>query len=280
MAKAGPFENPLVPNARLKQMLLAMHRLRAVEQALPLRSRSGAGGLEACLVAPAIDLGPGDLVSDSLTGRAIQFLRGTPLATALDPLSRSRKKPVAASAGAAHHLLWTSRHEDRLWMALGAAASLRANSPPHGRRPTLLCYLRQGQLSAASVARVFQLAAEQHLPILFVVLPASASDPEATPGSIGRLAARCGIPTMSVDRHDAVAVYRVSQESLGRARAGGGPALIHCLAFALAGRRIAKQTTDPLSVIEAYILERRIVTPAWIARESRAFARHLPQPLH
>lgn len=280
MAGSEPFENPLVPNARLRQMLLAMHRLRAVERALPLKSRSGLTGLEACLVAPSIDLGPDDLLSDALTGNAIRFLRGTPLAGAVNPSSRSKNKQLTAGSGAAHPLVVPPRHEDRFWISLGAAAALRAHSPTQGRRPALVYFLRKGQISPATLLRGFQLAAEQHLPVLFIALPASLRDHEPAPGGIGRLATRAGIPGMAADRDDAVALYRVAQESLGRARAGGGPALIHCVPFALAGSRSTRQTTDPLSVIEAYILERKIVTPEWIAREVRTFARHLAQPLH
>lgn len=286
MAASEPFENPLVPNARLKQMLLAMHRVRATEQALPLKSRSGANGLEACLVAPAIDLDPGDLVSDALHGGAIAFLRGTPLHLALNCKARFLRNPLMADSGAARPLTWNPRHEDRLWMALGAAAALPSSpntDQPQGaaaQRSALLCYLRKGQVSPATLARAFQLAHEQRLPIVFLALPATLQERNGALGSIGRLASRSGVPAISADRDDAVAIYRVAQESLGRARAGGGPALIECVPFIVPGASKSRQTTGPLTVIERYVLERRIVTPEWIARDTRAFAQRLPHPVH
>ena len=286
MAANEPFENPLVPNARLQQMLAAMHRVRAADRGLPLRSRAGASGFEACLVAPAIDLGPGDLVSDALHGPAIDFLRGTPLLAALQPGARSRKAPVLADSGSAQPIPRAPREEDRLWIALGAAASLAASSKSHKgdesvpRAGALVCYMRAGPISPAVLGRAFQFSSEQRLPILFVALPASLKQNDAGLNAISRLASRSAIPAISADRTDAVAIYRVAQESLGRARAGGGPALIACVPFVLKGSARAGQTADPLEVIEQYVLERKIITPEWIARESRTFARHLPDPLH
>jgi TPP-dependent pyruvate/acetoin dehydrogenase alpha subunit len=286
MGASEPFENPLVPNARLKQILLAMHRVRAIEQALPLKQRSGATGLEACLVAAAVDLAPRDLVSDALHGVTIDFLRGTPLHRALEPSVNTRKKAVLADSGAARPLPWNHRHEDRLWMALGAAAALRASHVPgesetsQTERAALVCYLREGQVDPSTLSRVFQIAQEQRLPAVFVALPGSLKNEDGSPGPISRLASRSGVPAISTDRDDAVALYRVAQESLGRARAGGGPALIECVPFIPKRNGNIGQTTGPLSVIEGYVLARKIVSPEWIARESRAFARHLPHPVH
>lgn len=280
MAAGEPFENPLVPNARLEQMLLAMHRLRALEQARPLRHRSGTNGLEACLVAPAIDLDSADVVSDALTGTPIDFLRGRGLSRGVAVRERTRSKPVIADLGAARALVPAAREEDRLWMALGAAAALLPPAKADGRRGAAVCYLRNTKLSPAVLRRAFQVAAEQRLPILFIALPASLTSNRGGPGATGGIAARCGIPSISADRDDAIAIYRVAQESLGRARSGGGPALIECVSFVPQGTLSSRQTTDPLAVIDSYLLERKIVTREWIARQSRMFARQLPQPLH
>ena len=94
---SAAYENPLIPNARLRQIYLAMLRARMLEKALPasrrMRTLPGAGkayalgntGLEACLVSTSVDLGPGDLVSDALTGGMVEFLRGAALGKVLNP---------------------------------------------------------------------------------------------------------------------------------------------------------------------------------------------------
>ena len=46
-----------------------------------------------------------------------------------------------------------------------------------------------------------------------------------------------GVPGMPVDADDAVAIYRVAQESIGRARIGGGAALMECVPFVLEGAK-------------------------------------------
>ena len=82
------YENPLIPNARLRQIYLAMLRAQMLEKALPAARRTravaavsqgyatGIAGLEACLASTSVDLGPHDLVSDALAGGVLDFLRG------------------------------------------------------------------------------------------------------------------------------------------------------------------------------------------------------------
>src|SRR3982074_2477048 len=88
------YENPLVPNAKLRQMFVAMAEARVLDehvaegQGLAHGSKGGNGlkgrkrldsirGEEACRVSTAIDLGPGDLVSDSQVGVVMDLLAGT-----------------------------------------------------------------------------------------------------------------------------------------------------------------------------------------------------------
>jgi TPP-dependent pyruvate/acetoin dehydrogenase alpha subunit len=81
---------------------------------------------------------------------------------------------------------------------------------------------------------------------------------------------------MAVDGHDAVAIYRVAQESIGRARMGGGAVLMECVPFVLHGGA-AKPNSKPdaIAAIEQYMLQRGVVTRRWMEREARRFARSL-----
>jgi len=98
----------------------------------------------------------------------------------------------------------------------------------------------------------------------------------ARAGGISALALRCGVPGISVDAQDAVAIYRVAQESIGRARAGGGAALIECVPFVLAGGKGNGKPADAIAVLESSMLHRRIATTVWVDRETRRFAGLLP----
>src|SRR5271165_5261259 len=95
------YENPLIPNARLRQIYLALLKARLLEKALPPSRRSRTRGLEASLVGTAIDLLAGDLVSDAVSGGTIDFLRGASLASVLNAASSTRR-PAKKHAADAH----------------------------------------------------------------------------------------------------------------------------------------------------------------------------------
>ena len=301
MAKAADasaaYENPLIPNARLRQIYLAMLRARMLEKALPAarRARAVAGhavvmaGLEACLASTSVDLGPGDLVSDALNGGVAEFLRGASLGAVLRPEKVSRKRGahgLFADCGAAATLPGGSGIADRLWLAMGAAAALKAAAAQAkisakteaGTAPRLgvvVAYVRPSEAPAVVWRKALGFAAEQELPIVFVAMPAARGGAaEAETGGVSALSLRCGVPGIAVDQDDAVAIYRVAQESIGRARAGGGAALIECVPFVLDGME-GKRSEDAILALGRYLLHRKICTSAWMDRAATSFAKQL-----
>jgi len=70
------------------------------------------------------------------------------------------------------------------------------------------------------------------------------------------------MPGMPVDASDAVALYRVTQESLGRIRGGGGPVLIECKGYRV--ERPEDSTQDPLLQMKSFLLGRKVCTEAWM----------------
>ncbi len=97
----------------------------------------------------------------------------------------------------------------------------------------------------------------------------------ARAGGVSKLALSCGVPAIFVDADDAVAIYRVAQESIGHARIGGGPALIECVPFVLerAGKRVAAQ--DAIVGLERTLLQRGVGSRAWMEREAKRFAKRI-----
>src|SRR5580692_9314214 len=77
-------ENPLVPNEKLRQMYRAMAEARVLDEHITKLQKRVKGrrkldsirGQEACRVSTAIDLGPGDLVSDSQVGVVMELIAG------------------------------------------------------------------------------------------------------------------------------------------------------------------------------------------------------------
>jgi TPP-dependent pyruvate/acetoin dehydrogenase alpha subunit len=72
-----------------------------------------------------------------------------------------------------------------------------------------------------------------------------------------------GVPGIPVDAGDAVALYRVAQESMGRTRGGDGPVLIECVGYRADGRDRAA-AVDPLAQMQAFLLNRKVCTKAWL----------------
>jgi len=73
-----------------------------------------------------------------------------------------------------------------------------------------------------------------------------------------------------------VAIYRVVQESIGRARIGGGAALIECVPFAVAGSASKRSSPiDGILVLERYLLQRRVASKVWLEQESKSFAKQI-----
>lgn len=273
------WENPLIPNAKLRQIYRAMVRLRTLAHALPAGRREGLG-LEACLASTSVDLAPGDLVSDTIAGEAVEFLRGATLGTVLRPKGKKAKGGPAVECGAAGRLPGGMGPAERVWAALGAAAALKATwaqekaaAKAAGESPkderVVLVYALAGEVPAAVWRKALAFAAEKELPVIFVVLPARGK------GRVTELALQARVPGIPVDADDAVAIFRVAQESIGRARIGGGPALMECVPFVTASKSKKAAASDAIAGLESYLLQRKVATKVWMEREAKAFAKSI-----
>jgi TPP-dependent pyruvate/acetoin dehydrogenase alpha subunit len=81
------------------------------------------------------------------------------------------------------------------------------------------------------------------------------------------------VPGIPVDASDAVALYRVAQEAIGRIRAGGGAVLIEGVPFSVPGQKSV--VVDPLEQMKGYMMPRRICPPEWFADVERSFQQRL-----
>jgi TPP-dependent pyruvate/acetoin dehydrogenase alpha subunit len=279
------WENPLIPNKKLRALYTAMVELRLLEAFVNDRQKKAktkpagrlhtAPGEEACLVSTLIDLEPDDLTSDAHAGVATEFLRGAKLphllrhADARNPGAHKTSAPSAQRDGRRDlHLPFFEGTLQRLHLAAGAALALKvANS---GK--LVVAYARPNQLELPDWRQVLRIAGEQSLPLIMVALPQPAQD-NAAIGRLSRLATDCGVPGIVVDAADPVALYRVAQESTQRARANGGAVLMECTAFPLAAK--LKQPTDPIETMRQFLLSRQVVTEAWMNQVSYRFRHRL-----
>jgi len=283
IAKDTPpaYENPLMPNSKLRQIYLAMVQARMVGKAVPASKRIAAG-LEACLVSTSVDLDAGDLVADALSGATVEFLRGAALNSLLRPAkAKARKGGAVADCGTPSRMPAVESSKERLWAAIGAAAALKAatahaksnetEDKPAARQGVVVVYLKVDEVSPAVWREALAFAAKQVLPMVYVVMPERGG---RTVGVVSEISRKAGLPGIAVDGDDAVALYRVAQESLGRARMGGGAALTECVPFVVDGGK-SIGTADAIGGLESYMLHRGVCTQQWMDGAAKTFARRI-----
>ena len=167
-------------------------------------------------------------------------------------------RQVLAGKPSAQRLEMDAVGMERMLFLLGWSTGKTAGS---ARDQVTLIYVHPGELTAADWKRVLTEALRRELPIVFITLPGK------QPG-IAELSTRLGLPGIPVDAADAIALYRVTQECIGRARTGGGPALIEPVVFPATG--------DPIALLARQLISRRVVTERWIRATDERLARRIP----
>lgn len=265
-----------MPHRKLRQMYVAMVEARLLDDHLAVkkgrnkmrRGLDSIHGEEACRVSTSIDLASGDLISDSHPGPVMDLLGSASLKALLRRLD---KKPAKFEDGQSSRVLpWIDDAKERLGLALGVALSFKVQQRAH----TVAAYVRRGEIGKGSWRSMLTLAATLELPIFFVVLPNEAGRKEDGKIQLPQLARSCNVPGITVDAHDAVALYRVTQETLGRIRGGGGPVLIECIAYRLKGASVLPET-DPLLEIKQFLLEKKVASKAWLETAGDPLRRQL-----
>jgi TPP-dependent pyruvate/acetoin dehydrogenase alpha subunit len=272
-----------VPNKKLRQIYTAMVEARLLdEHVTKLQRKSKAKhrlystfGQEACRVATTIELNSGDLVSDVQVGATMALLFGaalTPLLRHIDAVisgKQARTTMPTEEVIARRQLPWIDDASDRLKIALGAAFAFKTLKQSN----IAVAYVHNADLPKRSWKQVLTLSAKLELPIIFVVLPETGIK-ESRPTNLCAKARSAGIPGIPVDVNDAVALYRVAQESIGRARGGDGSVLIECIPYRSQGQR-NNEIDDPIVHMKNFMTARKVCTAEWADRAGDAFRKKL-----
>jgi TPP-dependent pyruvate/acetoin dehydrogenase alpha subunit len=272
-------ENPLVPNAKLRQMYTKMLEARMLEEAVRKRATAKGNkriatirGQEAVRVSTTIELMEDDLVSDTEPTAGMGLLLGGDGASLLRGFTRGKSEhdKVLLEAGVSRALRGSKEEEERLRLSMGAALALKTQV----RKGIVVAYSRKGELAPAAWRRVLVPAVELDLPILFVLLGRRASQKKgAERAEVCNAARAAGMPAIPVDACDAVALYRVTQESLGRTRGGDGPVLIETVRWRVEGTRGG--VDDPLEHLKEFLVDRKICSAAWFEQIGKTTRRRL-----
>lgn len=244
----------MISNEKLIELYTAMVKCRLLtERAASLvrgarltRDLQAGIGREATIAGVALDLLPRDTISTSSRDLASSCGRGLPVAKILQGLSARDKGPAHPT--------------DQLREALSAAQAHKTAN--HGR--VAVAFSQDGKPGQAKWRKSLAAASDGNLPLLFVCHGelvngrGSASSPQAINARLP-LALTFGVPSITVDANDVVAVYRVACESIARARQGRGPSLIECVPYAVASPHHTRKqsgqpaTQDPIVIMETYL---------------------------
>lgn len=245
------FESPLMSHARMRALYRGLVEVRTL-----LGKKHGARGLEAAWVATAMDLQQGDLIGDAGTSSEADLLghiRSIGERTGADaPLSGNIKRLRKQLAVVAPES-FPGDEADRLIYSAGAAMALQAA----GQERIVMAYTGCSAIATKDWLRVLRVIGQRGLPIVIMAMPGAATrDLEALAQKIATKPNQAVpiIPIIPVDGGDVVALYRVAQETIGRARAGGGSAIIAAVDL----------RTDPIKLLGSQLVKKRICTERWV----------------
>lgn len=250
-AAAAATPHPLISNDRLRQLYVTLLRTRLLRQrnrlassAAPLVAR------EAIVTGTVTHLEDGDAVMPIAGDRLTALARGHAL------------RRVLASVPLPGVLSSALTAETRFAIAAGYALARQ------GTKHIVLAFSGPGITSLGALRPSLAYAAQQKLGIIFVIETAADADL-----SSARHTDPLGLYGIPVDGNDVVAIYRVAQEAIHRARRGIGPTLIDCKPWPLTSKLGA--AADPLRRLEQALERRGLATDKLRERTLAAFKKEL-----
>lgn len=240
-----------IPRDQLLSMYYHLRLTRALEERLGILYRQGkilggvylSTGQEAVSVGAAATLGPGDVIVPSHRDLGAHLVRGIEPREVLAQylgrvggLSRGRDGNVHFGDVARGDIAFLSPMADGIPVAAGVALGLKR----HGKARVAMTWFGEGAASRGDFHEGVNLAAVLCVPVVFVCNnnQFAYSTPLGRQTRVPDIAVRAagyGIPGVTVDGTDVVAVYGAVHEAVERARRGEGPSLIECKTMRVRG---------------------------------------------
>jgi TPP-dependent pyruvate/acetoin dehydrogenase alpha subunit len=309
--KAGQDSNgpELLNPAKLKRLYSTMLQCRMIEEKARLLFKEGklsgnyypAAGREATEVGATIDLLDEDCIAPWRRDFIVSFIQGSPLklifaqhyAQQAGP-EQGRPLPSRRRSHAPLNIITSaSTMAAQVNIGTGVALACKMQKKPN----VVLAFSSDDSTALGSWQEAVNFAVVNKLPIVHVVhddlwAESAGPKPPTLAKDLDMTAQTHNIPTLTVDGNDAVAVYRVAQEAIRRAREGHGPTLIECKTYRWGnqpevdpGHSSAKpgssgggddeNSTDPISRMETYMKQRGLWSEAWKQRLVNTFSKKL-----
>jgi TPP-dependent pyruvate/acetoin dehydrogenase alpha subunit len=282
----------LIGNQKLRQLYSTMLQCRTLEERARVLFKQSkftgnyyaAVGQEAAAVGTAIDLREGDTIGPSHRDFITAFIKGAPLdkmfchlyARANSP-DRGRSAPAHFGYAPLNVITPASTIAAQLNIATGVALANKMKK----NDSIAMAYSGDGSTSLGFWHEALNFAGVHDLPIVFVCQNNLWAESvnlqfQTKVPDIAVKAQAYGFPGITVDGNDVVAVYRVAQEAIARARRGQGPTLIEAKTYRWYGHSEIDpgkyrnpeeverwKAKDPILNMEKYLTAKGLFTPEW-----------------
>jgi TPP-dependent pyruvate/acetoin dehydrogenase alpha subunit len=246
-ATSAAAPHPLISNERLQHLYITLLRGQLLRPRNRLADKASALVAREAIVAGTVThLEGDDVVMPAAGDRLAALARGNALRRIVSGKPLTGVLPAASTAQAAFALA-------------GGYAFAR-----QGSKQAVLAFSGPGVNSLEPLRPALAYAGQHKLGIVFVIETAGDADLSSA-AHTGKL----GVYSIPVDGNDVVAVYRVAQESIQRARRGVGPTLIDCKPWPADG------TADPVRRLEQTLERRGIETRRLKERTVSAFRKEM-----
>jgi pyruvate dehydrogenase E1 component alpha subunit len=262
---AHPEEFSLISNEKLMALYANLLKCRMIAERLAPGSRSGAKngaasslrGCEAGTVGVAIDLGSEDAVCSPDRG----VLTGFPDGAAIESLLLW--SGVGAPSNGFHRSNSGLRNgtspakPDRAHTQAAIGAALAHKTGKNGK----VAIVFASESASDSWREALHIAAVHALPMIFVLHESGKPAGRSRTSGAKQFAKpdTPWFPNITVDSNDVVAIYRVANEAISRARLDRGPTLIECQPFRLNGD--GRHSHDPILNMENYLRGKGLFRP-------------------
>jgi len=231
-----------LPVERLLHMYRQMRRIRHFEEQVDLLFQAGRIwgtfhlyiGQEASAVGAIEALEPGDYITSTHRGHGHSIAKGASIPLMMAEL-RGKETGYCRGRGGSMHIADVEAGNlgangivgGGIPIATGAALACKKM----GLGRVVMCFFGDGALAQGAFHEAVNFAAVFKLPIVYVCENNQYAMSMPVSRGLGNTditvrAAAYGIPGVSVDGNDVLAVYEAAKEAVDRARAGGGPTLV------------------------------------------------------
>jgi pyruvate dehydrogenase E1 component alpha subunit len=250
--------DPRLPAETLLRAYRELRRLRAIDARMITLQRQGRVGFygactgqEAVPIATALALAPGDWVFPALREQSVMLVRGFPLPQFIaqvfgnsGDVLKGRQMPSHHSGKSVNQVSWSSCIGPQIPQAVGAAWAMKLRH----RQDVAIGFTGDGATSQADFHSAMNFAGVFKVPCVIICqnnhwsisVPVSRQTASATIAIKGRA---YGVPSVRVDGNDLLAVYKVVQEAVDRARGGEGPTFVEAVTYRIGAHSTSDDPT-------------------------------------